>query len=1452
VTGNVTATPSITQAAPITMADPGKTASFNAVQSTTNNTPAGIITLTNPANQLGAIVVRGTDVTLQEAAATAFTAATVTGNLAVTSTDTISLGNITVDGNFAVTSNGAITNTGNLAIGGTTTLAAGITNNITLDNVNNDFGTVVISSGNNVTLSDRDDLTLATSTVSGNLTVTSGNTLTQTGTLTVTGATSLNAGSNNVVASTITSGNLTIVGQAVSLNGAVTTTAGNFTLTNSGLATISAGSDFTLAGAFLQNGGGNVSTAGNITNATSITFTQATTLTGNVTLTTSNGAITFANTVDGNAALSLNAGAGNITIAGAVGSSQALGDLQANSTGVTRFNASVQASSLSTNAGGSTELNGNVTTTGNQTYGDAVRINSNITLTGNILSFNGTVNSQVGETNSLTVVASGGGVNFATQVGDQDALNNLTITTSANLAQGAAWRVLGTMTIAANAGNITLTDASNDFNLVSILSGNNVHLRDSNNVTLGTFAATLPGNLTVQAGGAIVTTSAITTAGNQTYTGTTFTIGAPLTANTITLNNSGLVDGPGTLTAATLNLNGAGNIGTSASRVNLAAGTITLNTTATDLFLNQTGATALQGTTAGNLNLVSNGNLTQGSAAIVVSGTTTLATGTGNITLTNAANDFTLVTIASANSVALTDQSAITFGNVTTGSDFNITAGGLISQTAGTRFVIPGNASFTTTHGAGNVTVANSGPSTLGNTVIGGDFTLTSTGNITQAPSAVLRVAGGITLNTSASTVLSNTGNILPDITLPNGDVIITRVGMIDLPTRTVTGSLSVNSQATGEQFNGVIGGDAIVLDQAANNFGGSLSLNTANAGTTTLPAATPGITQSGVLTVAGTTALNATSTGNITLNLANNLNTVQVTAGNNVVLNTTAGLSLGTSTIVGNATFTANGAITDIGNLTIGGTATLDAGTNTVTLDNANNFNTVAIVASNATINDINDLDLDNIAVTGNLTVTTGGNITQRDGLTVGDITSFKAGTGNITLSNPNNQFHRLQLEGNNADIQANADLELGKSTLAGNLTVTVLTGNLTSTGNVTANDDILLTANGIALNAPLAGFGNLTLRPLEPSLNVGIGVTTGGFDLSATSLSNLIDGFTQITIGQISSTGAIVLGNINFADPVLIPSGRVLVGADVNTTWTITGANSGHLNSIFPNGLRFTNVGNLTGGSGSDVFVFADGATVSGIVDGGAGVDRLDYSAYTTPVTVNLANNTATGTGGIRNIEGLTGGQGNNTLIGANTPNTWRLTGQDQGTVGIFTYKNVQNLVGGSEDDVFIFANGARVTGLIDGGAGFDTLDYSAYTTPVEVNITAGTATSTGGIRNIEQAITPPKSQPQGGDASALTICSTIASPDNPLSGQMKLMYCANDSLATPSPATVGDSILQIQSSETAIPTTQLPVSQLSRNELSKSQLSVPQLSPNELPKSQLLAPKLSPDELPNASTP
>ena len=92
---------------------------------------------------------------------------------------------------------GAITQTGALTIAGITTLAAGI-NDITLTNGANNFSTVGITSGNDVSLVDSNALGLGASTVTGNLNVTTGGALTQSGALTVAGTTTLAAGATTL------------------------------------------------------------------------------------------------------------------------------------------------------------------------------------------------------------------------------------------------------------------------------------------------------------------------------------------------------------------------------------------------------------------------------------------------------------------------------------------------------------------------------------------------------------------------------------------------------------------------------------------------------------------------------------------------------------------------------------------------------------------------------------------------------------------------------------------------------------------------------------------------------------------------------------------------------------------------------------------------------------------------------------------------------------------------------------------------------------------------------------------------------------------------------------------------------------------------------------------------------------------------------------------------------
>jgi hypothetical protein len=209
-----------------------------------------------------------------------------------------------------------------------------------------------------------------------------------------------------------------------------------------------------------------------------------------------------------------------------------------------------------------------------------------------------------------------------------------------------------------------------------------------------------------------------------------------------------------------------------------------------------------------------------------------------------------------------------------------------------------------------------------------------------------------------------------------------------------------------------------------------------------------------------------------------------------------------------------------------------------------------------------------------------------------------------------------------------------------------------------------------------------------------------------------------------------------------------------------------------------------NLNTGSGNDIVTMGAGGVVSGVLDGGLGNNTLDYSAYTTGVTVDLLAGTATGTGGVANIHNVTGspfndtitgdnagdvlsgngskdalvggtgndtfllsvtqalgttvtgGGGSDTLVGANLTNTWTLTGAGAGNVNAkVAFTGITNLAGGTGNDTFKFTAAGSIAGTINGGGGTaNKLDYSALAGPITVNLQTGAATFTGGFTNIQ----------------------------------------------------------------------------------------------------------------------
>jgi filamentous hemagglutinin family protein len=91
-----------------------------------------------------------------------------------------------------------------------------------------------------------------------------------------------------------------------------------------------------------------------------------------------------------NHGLTVNGGGSAVTFTGAVGGAVngTLGALAVNTTGHTHFTSTVNAASVTTSAGGTTQLDGSVTTTGGQTYNNDVTTFNGITLTGTTIAFN--------------------------------------------------------------------------------------------------------------------------------------------------------------------------------------------------------------------------------------------------------------------------------------------------------------------------------------------------------------------------------------------------------------------------------------------------------------------------------------------------------------------------------------------------------------------------------------------------------------------------------------------------------------------------------------------------------------------------------------------------------------------------------------------------------------------------------------------------------------------------------------------------------------------------------------------------------------------------------------------------------------------------------------------------------------------------------------------------------
>jgi len=1252
-------------------------------------------------------------------------------NITFWQNNNIDLGTLTITGDLDVNAVGIITNSGtNLTVTGNTILkaenTAGISQKISLTTGSNNFNTVNVTNGNDLTLSDTNAIVLAGLNLDGDLTVNANGNVTQTANIVMQTNTTarINAGVGSIDLSTApandfknivlnaagfasVSDNNTInigdsIGTASNVNGNLTINAnGNIdqtaaiTMGTGTIADFDAGSgqinlagfnnDFKIIKLASSNTVSVNDTAGGITlGTTNITGSGTLNVTANGTINDNSEAINVAGqtTLDaGSNGISLNSIAHDVNQVNVTNAtSLAIRD----SDNLTLGNINLTGSSGTTL---NVQTNGLLNQTAAITSNGATVFNTGsgaITLSNNNNDFGGTVsltntsgNIVIHDRNAIDFATSNIGTGSLTVNAGRVSGGGITQTGGAiNQASGA-----GTVTLNAGVGAVTLGNTANNFvGEVAITNSgatNNVVLNDVNDIALA--QSVISGDLTVTAG----TASDITqnTADNGLNVVGTSTFNVDGGRSIILGNTNNQLNG--------ISLNAKPTTGTSLQDVTIA------NNAALDLqTFNLLGDL--------NVNITGGGDITNSSGNMIVAGLTTLNT-TGNVDLTNGVNDFNQVLIQTANNVGITDTNAIIIGDsIGTASvingDLTITSNGNINQTA----AITMGGATTADFNAGN------GQINLGG--FNNDFNIIKLASSNAV--SVNDTNGGVTLGTTNITG-SGTLNVTSTGAINDNSEVINVSGLTTLD----AGSNAINLNSVAHDVNqlNVTNATSLAIRDSDNLTLGNVNL-TGSTGTT-LNVQTNGLlTQTAAITSNGNTVIN-TGNGGITLNNNNN-DFVGTLALNNTSGNITindqnsidfATSNIGTGSLTVNAGRVTGGGITQTGGQITqaagAGNVTLNAATGVVTLDNTvNDFvGEVAIsnvgAGNNVILTDTNNIALAQSTIAGDLIVTAGtaSDITQNNtdsGLAVTGTATFNVDGGrSISMGNVQNDFNGLVFQAKSSGEQLRdiivADtnaLDLQTLDLTGDLTV-IAGGNIdNTTGSMKVAGLTTLTAVGgdIDLTNGINDFNQIVVTSAnDVSITESNTLTIGD---SVGTASNINGNLTLTTNGDINQTAAIRMltgttarldagnGDINlasqptndFKNVVLTTTGDVNL-LDVNNI--IIGDVIGTASSIGGDFTLSTNGGitqtaALTMNTGSTAAFSAS----NGIIDFGSFANDFDIVEL---VTTNTAM--------INDISGIRLGDSNVSTLSVNTLG-------DINDSGNVTVTSLATLDAGSGNDIFI----------------------------------------------------------------------------------------------------------------------------------------------------------------------
>ena len=311
-----------------------------------------------------------------------------------------------------------------------------------------------------------------------------------------------------------------------------------------------------------------------------------------------------------------------------------------------------------------------------------------------------------------------------------------------DITQTGVLTVGGTSNLSSSLGDIVLTNPNNTFGGLVTAAANEIGLTASGNLSTqltatGDAVVTASGNLTVAGTAVNLTTSS---GGATSFGATTLTGGLTSTSvGDITQTGPVITGAASSLTSSTgdIILTHPGNSFSGATSLTATIGDIRFGGTVNgNLNTNAGGATTFAATTVnGNLGVLSGGDITQ-TGPLIVTGTSSLVSTTGDIVLTNPANQFG--------------------GQVTaTGDDISLSATGDLNVD----FTATG---VTTLNNTGNLTVTGTGVdlnvTTLGNAAVGN---LTLTGNLNMNVEGFASIVTGATANVAGTATLVSPNSVL-------------------------------------------------------------------------------------------------------------------------------------------------------------------------------------------------------------------------------------------------------------------------------------------------------------------------------------------------------------------------------------------------------------------------------------------------------------------------------------------------------------------------------------------------------------------------------------------------------------------------------------------------------------------------------------------------------------------